>query len=92
MLNKKEQRITIVFSLKDKVGALVSVLKIFLKYKINLTRIISRPHPDKVWEYNFLIEIEDKVGEKNINKCLEEIEKHTINLYVLGRYSLTKIR
>jgi len=86
---KKEcYRTSIVFSLKDKVGALLSALKSFKKYRINLTRIVSRPDINKEWEYIFFIEIERKKDSPNVKKALSELKSNTCSIYVLGTYPL----
>ncbi len=42
---------SILFSIKDKVGALHDMLIPFKKYKINLTKIESRPSKKRAWDY-----------------------------------------
>ncbi|MCK4262228.1 ACT domain-containing protein [bacterium] len=88
---KEEYRTTIVFSLRDKPGALCDALKPFKKYNINLTRIISRPHTKKEWQYIFFIEIEGREENLRIKKALKGLRIHTISVYVLGSYPLRKV-
>jgi chorismate mutase/prephenate dehydratase len=47
---------SIMFSIKDKAGALHLILKPFAKYRINLTKIESRPSKRKAWEYIFFVD------------------------------------
>ena len=44
---------SVIFSVKDRVGALYDVLEPFRNAKVNLTRIESRPTKKRAWEYLF---------------------------------------
>ena len=48
-------RVSIVFTLQHKVGALYGVLKAIKDHQINLSRIESRPIKDKRWQYYFIL-------------------------------------
>lgn len=86
----KDYRTTIIFSLKDKVGALCDVLQSFKKYKINLTRIVSRPYK-KEWEYIFFVEVNGRETDVNLKKALKDIKNHVIDIYILGSYPLKQL-
>ncbi|MEW6101204.1 MAG: prephenate dehydratase, partial [Candidatus Omnitrophota bacterium] len=49
---------SVVFSIKDRVGALHDMLMPFKKHKINLTKIESRPSKKKAWDYYFFVDLE----------------------------------
>ncbi|MEK9149379.1 MAG: prephenate dehydratase, partial [Candidatus Desantisbacteria bacterium] len=51
-------RTSILFSVKDRPGALHNMLAPFAKYNINLTKIESRPSKARSWEYIFFIDFE----------------------------------
>lgn len=88
---KEEYRTTIVFSLKDRVGALYNALKPFKKYNVSLTRIISRPDIKKEWQYIFFIEIKGSIENLSIKKALRKLKGYTTSIYILGSYPLKKI-
>jgi len=46
----KNDKTSVVLSIKDKIGALHDILLPFKKYKINLTKIESRPSKKKAWD------------------------------------------
>jgi len=48
---------SIMFSIKDRPGALHDILSPFKKSKINLTKIESRPSKRKAWEYIFFVDM-----------------------------------
>jgi len=52
--------ISLIFSLKEEVGALAKVLRIFEEKGINLTHIESRPSRLNRDEYEFFINLESK--------------------------------
>ncbi|OCT87599.1 phenylalanine-4-hydroxylase [Xenopus laevis] len=58
--NHKDNRISLIFSLKEEVGALAKVLRIFEEKDISLTYIESRPSRLNKDEYQFFINLDDK--------------------------------
>lgn len=77
---------SMMFTIKDRVGALYSMLEPFAKNKINLTKIESRPSRKKAWEYIFFVDIEGHIDDENVKKTLEEVRKECLFLKVLGSY------
>lgn len=77
---------SILFSIKDKVGALYDVLNTFRKYKINLTKIESRPSKKKLWDYYFFVDLEGHRDLPLVSKALGELERKCAFLKVLGSY------
>lgn len=87
-INKKtsDDKTSIMVSIKDKVGALYSLLRPFQKYNINLTNIESRPSKKKVWDYIFFVDFQGHVQEQRVGKALREIEKKCGEIKILGSY------
>ncbi len=77
---------SILFSIKDKVGALHDMLIPFKKYKINLTKIESRPSKKRAWDYYFFMDLEGHKQEPRIQKALQELESKCKFLKILGSY------
>lgn len=82
--NKQKNKMSILFSVKDKPGALYKVLEIFNKYNLNLTKIESRPAKTVLGEYIFWIDV--SIKEKDENKAIKEIEEKGIFVRILGKY------
>ena len=78
---------SVMFSVKDRVGALYDILKPFAKNNINLTKIESRPSGKKVWEYIFFVDLEGHADDKSVKMGLDELKDHTVFLKVLGSYA-----
>ncbi len=79
-------RTSIMFSIKDKVGALHDMLLPFKKYRINLTKIESRPSKKKAWDYYFYVDLEGHRQDAKIKKALLELESKCKFLKILGSY------
>jgi len=77
---------SVMFSIKDRVGALHDMLLPFKKYRINLTKIESRPSKKKAWEYYFFVDLEGHQDNIKVKKALLELENRCAFLKVLGSY------
>ncbi len=81
-----QDKTSILFSIKDRVGALHNMLVPFLRYRINLTKIESRPTKRRAWEYVFFLDFIGHKDEEKIKKALGELEESCLFLKVLGSY------
>ncbi|MBM3245909.1 MAG: prephenate dehydratase [Candidatus Omnitrophica bacterium] len=79
---------SIMFSIKDKVGALHEMLLPFKKYRINLTKIESRPSKKKAWDYYFFVDLEGHRDESRVKRALAELENKCNFLKILGSYPI----
>jgi chorismate mutase/prephenate dehydratase len=77
---------SIMFSIKDKVGALHSMLTPFAEAGINLNRLDARPSGRNVWDYVFFIDMEGHIEDKKVAKAIENLKKDCLFLKVLGSY------
>ncbi len=81
-----KDRTSILFSIKDKVGALYGMLAPFSRAKINLTKIESRPSKKKAWDYYFFVDFEGHRTDPRVEKALAQLEDMCKYLKVLGSY------
>ena len=79
-------RTSLVFSIKDRPGALYDMLAPFKKYGINLTKIESRPSKRKAWDYYFFVDLEGHIQDKKVARALKELESRAKYLKILGSY------
>ncbi|MDP2755805.1 MAG: prephenate dehydratase [Nitrospirota bacterium] len=77
---------SIMFSIKDKPGALYDILLPFKKSKVNLTKIESRPSKRKAWEYIFFVDMEGHIEDKKVKKAIENIKDYCLYVKILGSY------
>ncbi|HEX2036075.1 MAG TPA: prephenate dehydratase [Chloroflexota bacterium] len=76
----------ILFSVRDRVGALYDVLGVFARRRINLTRIESRPSRRQPWEYVFFVDFTGHPEEANAAAALEEMNQACTMVKVLGAW------
>ena len=81
-----DDKTSISLSLKNEQGALLKVLQIVNKNKINLTNILSRPVKKNKWQYSFFLEFSGHSSDKNVLKLFKELQKVSYDLKVLGSY------
>lgn len=81
---------SIMFSIKDRVGALHDMLLPFKKYGINLTKIESRPSKRRAWDYFFFIDLLGHVHEPRVKKALSKLDEKCKFLKVLGSYPISE--
>ena len=87
----RNDKTSLLFSLKHKSGVLYKFLEPLAKKKINLIKIESRimriPIKNKInWEYHFFLDIEGHKDDKKIKEALQEMRKHCLKLKILGSY------
>ncbi len=83
-----KDRTSIMFSIADRVGSLHSALAPFRKYRINMTRIESRPNKRKAWEYFFFVDVDGHVSDKRVAKAIEQLSEHCSSVKILGSYPI----
>jgi chorismate mutase/prephenate dehydratase len=68
-------------------GALRSVLGILDDACVNMSRIESRPLPDRAWEYAFVVDVEGHRSEPHVAAAIAELTKRGHLLRLLGSYA-----
>jgi chorismate mutase/prephenate dehydratase len=81
-----KDKTSLVFIVKDKVGALYEALKIFNENNVNLTKIESRPTKRKAWEYIFFVDFKGHIKDPNIVKSIKSLESKSVFVKSLGSY------
>lgn len=86
--DKEDVKTSILFELSndDKPGALYGALGAFAKRGINMTRIESRPNPDKPWGYLFYASFIGNPAAPEIVEAFEELGHYTNFTYRLGTF------
>ncbi len=81
---------SILFSVKDRVGILHDVLSSFKKQNINLTMIESRPSKQRPWDYVFFIDFVGHIKQKHVQKAIKELKEQCVFYKFLGSYPQAK--
>ena len=82
----KNDKTSVVFSCKDRVGVLHDMLVPFKKNKVNLTKIESRPSKKKVWAYYFFVDMTGHYQNLDVKRALKGLQKHCTFFKLLGSY------
>lgn len=82
----RHDKTSLLFSIKDKVGALHDVLYLFKTNRVNLTMIESRPSRKKAWDYYFFVDCEVHRESKVFKKIIAGLHKYCVVVKILGSY------
>lgn len=84
-------KISLVFRLPHRPGALHDALRPFVRRGIDLLKIESRPIKGRPWQYNFYLDLQAPSSESEMRGALEEIREQAEEVRFLGRYSSVQI-
>lgn len=76
----------LVSSQRTRAGSLCRLLEPLAHYKVNMTRIESRPSRRHKWEYVFFIDVEGHAQDARLAKALAALRKRSSLYRVLGSY------
>jgi len=79
-------KLSLVFSLENRPGALLEALGVFAARQLNLTKIESRPITGKPWEYMFYADV-TLPPSADPDAVIEMLQKICPVVKELGRYS-----
>jgi chorismate mutase / prephenate dehydratase len=77
---------SLILSTRHEKGALLRCLQVLGEYGLSLTKLESRPRPNRPWEYMFFVDFEGNVVEPRVATALEALRTEAIYLKVLGCY------
>jgi len=81
---------TVVFRLPNKAGALFKALSVFALREIDLTKLESRPIPDRPFEYLFYVDLAANREDLRCARALMHLAEFAPLLRTLGSYSAWK--
>jgi prephenate dehydratase len=79
-------KLSLVFQLDHRPGALVHSLEPFARRTINLMKIESRPVHGSPWQYRFYLDLQASRRDPEVAAALAELENSVVNLRILGSY------
>ncbi len=77
---------SLLFSAKNKPGALFHLLEPMARNGLSMTRIESRPSRQAMWEYVFFVDFEGHLHDEKVRAALAELEAEASLFKVLGSY------
>ena len=81
-----KDRTSLMLSITHEIGALHEALAPFRRFKLNMTKIESRPSKRKAWEYYFFVDCEGHKDDRKVSKAIEELRRQCNFVKVLGSY------
>lgn len=82
----ENDKTSICFAIKDKVGALYECLVPFKEESITLTMIESRPSKRKNWEYLFFVDLLGHVNDSHVKRAITKLNDLCRFVKILGSY------
>ena len=77
---------SLLFTLPDKSGALVSVLSLLAQDHINMKKLESRPLRSEKWQYVFFTDVECDLTQSKYESLQKELANNCHSLRILGSY------
>lgn len=84
-------KLSLVFELDHRPGALYHALEPFAKRGINMMKIESRPVHGSPWQYRFYLDLQTPGGLNGAEPALDELRTLVVGLRVLGSYPSAKV-
>ncbi|HXX45164.1 MAG TPA: prephenate dehydratase [Candidatus Acidoferrales bacterium] len=79
-------KLSLVFQLDHRPGALYHALEPFARRNLNLLKIESRPVHGSPWQYRFYLDLQASRRDPEVATALRELEGLVVNLRILGSY------
>ena len=79
-------KISLVFQLAHKPGALHHALEPFARRNINMMKIESRPVHGRPWQYRFYLDLQAAASDPEFAAALAELALQAVELKILGSY------
>lgn len=91
IFQKDANKISICFETPHRSGALYHILSHFIYNNLNMSKIESRPIPERSWEYRFFVDVEGNLNDSAVKSALRGITEEAANVKILGNYCGGKV-
>ncbi len=89
-IGQYQEKSSVLFIIKDEMGALAKILNCFANANINIVKLESRPIPDECWKYQFFADLACDINEKNHELLVKELNSLCTSFKILGSYRAGK--
>jgi prephenate dehydratase len=83
-------KLSLVFELDHRPGALLRALEPFARRGVNLMKIESRPVHGRPWQYRFYLDLQAAREQPEATAALDELQCEVVGLRILGSYPAAK--
>ena len=83
---KNANKISLCLEIPHESGSLYHILSHFIYNNLNMTKIESRPIPDRNWEYRFFIDFEGNLADSAVKNALRGLREEARSMKILGNY------
>ena len=83
---KQAKKVSICFELPHASGTLYNMMSHVMFNHLNMTKIESRPLEGRNWEYQFIIDVEGRLSEADMENALLGIKEEAKSFKILGNY------
>jgi prephenate dehydratase len=87
---KGNNKTSIVFATRHYAGALYECLGEFALRKINLSKLESRPRPNRPWHYVFYLDFEGNLDDEVSTQAIAGLLKRAVFVKILGCYKMAE--
>lgn len=86
IFSDKAHKISLCFEIPHESGSLYHILSHFIYNNLNMSKIESRPIPERSFEYRFFIDFDGNLKDSAVRNALRGLREETTNLKILGNY------
>lgn len=79
-------KISVVFSMEHKAGALYELVRHLAENQINMIKIESRPMDTGVWKYFLYVDFEGNISDEKVKNALNKLDENSSYFKLLGGY------
>lgn len=80
------KKISLILEITHESGSLYRILSHFIYNDLNMTKIESRPIPERDWEYRFFIDFEGNLKDSAVRNALRGLRDEARSMKILGNY------
>lgn len=88
---RRPTKTALLFTLRDRPGALHRALGVFARERLNLTRLHSHPLDAGLNAYSFFAEIDSPANGPAMRAALERLERHAESLEIVGSFPVVGV-
>lgn len=86
IFRRDAKKISICFEVPHESGSLYHMLSHFIYNNLNMTKIESRPIPERSWEYRFFVDFDGNLADGAVKNAIRGLREEALNMKILGNY------